>query len=172
MFYDDSPRIYPRDDLPKLGCYSDGIPLQITKDINFQTGELWGSVSGKIGLEHVLKEKGYLFIVTSDTDAPNSVFEKKLPEADIVISQPAPFDHPWRAPHHGMTPHVSETALSAQARYATDVREIRECWFEKNPIHNENLFVQKDNLSDMGAYSYTADDTTRASKAAEKFKKG
>jgi formate dehydrogenase len=29
-----------------------------------------------------------------------------------------------------MTPHVSGTSLSAQARYAAGVREILECWFE------------------------------------------
>ena len=38
---------------------------------------------------------------------------------DVWFPQPAPRDHPWRSmPHHGMTPHVSGTSLSAQARYA------------------------------------------------------
>ena len=36
---------------------------------------------------------------------------------DVWFPQPAPKDHPWRTmPHHGMTPHVSGTSLSAQAR--------------------------------------------------------
>ena len=33
-------------------------------------------------------------------------------------------------PHHGMTPHISGTSLSAQARYAAGTREILECWFD------------------------------------------
>jgi formate dehydrogenase len=37
---------------------------------------------------------------------------------DVWFPQPAPKDHPWRTmPHHGMTPHMSGTSLSAQARY-------------------------------------------------------
>ena len=34
---------------------------------------------------------------------------------DVWFPQPAPKDHPWRSmPHHGMTPHISGTSLSAQ----------------------------------------------------------
>ena len=44
---------------------------------------------------------------------------------DVWFPQPAPKDHPWRTmPHHGMTPHVSGTSLSAQTRYAAGTREI------------------------------------------------
>src|SRR3984885_5309996 len=44
---------------------------------------------------------------------------------DVWFPQPAPRDHPWRTmPHHGMTPHISGTSLSAQARYAAGTREI------------------------------------------------
>ena len=50
---------------------------------------------------------------------------------DVWFPQPAPKDHPWRTmPHHGMTPHISGTSLSAQARYAAGTREILECWFD------------------------------------------
>ena len=35
-----------------------------------------------------LEKLGHTFIVTSDKDGPDSVFEKELPDADIVISQP------------------------------------------------------------------------------------
>jgi formate dehydrogenase len=31
---------------------------------------------------------GHEYIVTADKDGPNSEFEKHLPDADIVISQP------------------------------------------------------------------------------------
>src|SRR5580704_15357598 len=38
---------------------------------------------------------------------------------DVWFPQPAPQDHPWRTmPNAGMTPHISGTSLSAQARYA------------------------------------------------------
>jgi formate dehydrogenase len=32
--------------------------------------------------------------------------------------------------HHGMTPRVSGTSLSAQARCSAGTREILECWLE------------------------------------------
>ena len=91
---------------------------------------------------------------------------------DVWFPQPAPQDHPWRTmPHHGMTPHVSGTTLSAQARYAAGVREILECWLDGRPIRNEYLIVDKGRLAGMGAYSYTVGDTTKGSEEAEKFKK-
>ena len=47
---------------------------------------------------------------------------------DVWFPQPPPKDHPWRTmPHHGMTPHISGTSLSAQTRYAAGTREILEC---------------------------------------------
>jgi formate dehydrogenase len=67
---------------------------------------------------------------------------------DVWFPQPPPKDHPWRTmPHHGMTPHVSGTSLSAQARYAAGVREVLECWFEGRPIRNEYLIVDGGKLA-------------------------
>lgn len=81
---------------------------------------------------------------------------------DVWFPQPAPKDHPWRSmPHHGMTPHVSGTSLSAQARYAAGVREIIECWLDGHPIRNEYLIVDKGNLAGAGAHSYTAGNATK-----------
>jgi formate dehydrogenase len=75
---------------------------------------------------------------------------------DVWFPQPAPKDHPWRTmPHHGMTPHISGTSLSAQTRYAAGTREILECWFEKRPIRNEYLIVDGGKLAGAGAHSYT-----------------
>jgi formate dehydrogenase len=75
---------------------------------------------------------------------------------DVWSPQPAPKDHPWRTmPHHGMTPHISGTSLSAQTRYAAGTREILECWFEKRPIHDEYLIVDGGKLAGAGAHSYT-----------------
>lgn len=81
---------------------------------------------------------------------------------DVWFPQPAPQDHPWRAmPHHGMTPHVSGTSLSAQARYAAGVREIIECWLDGQAIRNEYLIVDKGKLAGAGAHSYTAGNATK-----------
>jgi formate dehydrogenase len=92
---------------------------------------------------------------------------------DVWFPQPAPKDHPWRTmPHHGMTPHVSGTSLSAQARYAAGVREILECWFRGRPIRNEYLIVDAGKLAGVGAHSYTAGNATAGSDEAARFKKG
>jgi formate dehydrogenase len=92
---------------------------------------------------------------------------------DVWFPQPAPKDHPWRTmPHHGMTPHISGTSLSAQARYAAGVREILECWFDKRPIRNEYLIVQDGKLAGTGAHSYSAGNATGGSEQAARFKTG
>jgi formate dehydrogenase len=91
---------------------------------------------------------------------------------DVWFPQPAPKDHPWRTmPHHGMTPHISGTSLSAQARYAAGVREILECYFAKKPIRTEYLVVDKGKLAGVGAHSYTAGDATKGSEEAAKFER-
>lgn len=391
VLYDDPidgyPRSYPRADLPKLERYPDGQALPTPKRIDFKPGELMGSVTGALGLRRFLEENGHSFVVTTDKDGPDSVFEKELPDADIVISQPfwpayltaeriskakklklaitagigsdhvdlqaaaehditvaevtycnsdsvaehvvmlilslahnyipsyqwvidkgwniadcvsraydiegmtigtvgagriglgvlkrlKPFDvklryterhrlpaeverglglaydsdveslvgacdvvtincplhpetehlfdddligkmkrgaylvntargkicerdavvralesgrlagyagdvwfpqppskdHPWRTmPHHGMTPHVAGTTLSAQARYAAGVREILECWLEGRPIREEYLIVDRGSLAGTGARSYSPGDATGGSEKAAEF---
>jgi formate dehydrogenase len=90
---------------------------------------------------------------------------------DVWFPQPAPADHPWRTmPHHGMTPHISGTSLSAQARYAAGTREILECFFEGRPIREEYLIVDGGRLAGTGAHSYNAGDTTAGSEEAARFK--
>jgi formate dehydrogenase len=91
---------------------------------------------------------------------------------DVWFPQPAPKDHPWRTmPHHGMTPHISGSSLSAQARYAAGTREILEKYFAGKPIRTEYLVVDKGKLAGVGAHSYTAGDATKGSEEAAKFKK-
>jgi len=90
---------------------------------------------------------------------------------DVWFPQPAPQDHPWRTmPHHGMTPHISGTSLSAQARYAAGVREILECFFEGRPIRDEYLIVQGGALAGTGAHSYSEGNATGGSEEAARFK--
>ena len=92
---------------------------------------------------------------------------------DVWFPQPAPNDHPWRTmPHEGMTPHISGTSLTAQARYAAGTREILECYFEGRPIRDEYLIVQGGGLAGVGAHSYSAGNATGGSADAAKFKKG
>ncbi len=90
---------------------------------------------------------------------------------DVWFPQPAPRDHPWRTmPHEGMTPHISGTSLSAQARYAAGTREILECFFEGRPIRDEYLIVEGGGLAGTGAHSYSAGDATGGSEEAARFK--
>jgi formate dehydrogenase len=89
---------------------------------------------------------------------------------DVWFPQPAPADHPWRTmPHHGMTPHVSGSTLSAQARYAAGTREILECFFEGRPIREEYLIVAGGGLAGAGAHSYSAGNATGGSEEAARF---
>jgi formate dehydrogenase len=75
---------------------------------------------------------------------------------DVWFPQPAPADHPWRTmPHHGMTPHISGSSLSAQTRYAAGTREILESWFDGTPIRDEYLIVDGGKLAGTGAHSYS-----------------
>ncbi len=91
---------------------------------------------------------------------------------DVWFPQPAPQDHPWRTmPHHGMTPHVSGTSLSAQARYAAGVREILECFFAGRPMREEYLIVDGGKLAGAGAHAYSEGNVTGGSDEAAKFKK-
>jgi formate dehydrogenase len=74
---------------------------------------------------------------------------------DVWFPQPPPADHPWRTmPNNAMTPHVSGTTLSAQARYAAGTREILESFFAGTPIRPEYLIVEGGKLAGTGATSY------------------
>lgn len=74
---------------------------------------------------------------------------------DVWFPEPAPTDHPWRTmPLNGMTPHVSGTTLSAQARYAAGTLEILQSFFGGKPIREEYLIVDGGNLAGTGRASY------------------
>lgn len=82
------PTKYARDSIPKITKYPDGTSVPNPKNIDFILGQLLGSVSGELGLRKFLEDGGNELVVTSDKEGPNSVFEKELPDADVVISQP------------------------------------------------------------------------------------
>ena len=92
VLYDDPVSGYPpssaRDDIPRIESYYGGQTTPTPEGIDFTPGELLGSVSGELGLRKFLEERGHRLIVTSDKDGPDSVFERELPDAEIVISQP------------------------------------------------------------------------------------
>ena len=92
VLYDDPitgyPKSYARADIPKITSYAGGQTAPTPKAIDFTPGELLGSVSGALGLRKYLESQGHTLVVTSDKDGANSVFDKELPDADIVISQP------------------------------------------------------------------------------------
>lgn len=50
--------------------------------------KLLGTVENALGLREFIESKGHELVVTSDKDGPDSLFEKELEDADIVISQP------------------------------------------------------------------------------------
>jgi formate dehydrogenase len=92
VLYDDPvsgyPPAYARDEVPRITRYPGGQSAPTPEAIDFEPGSLLGCVSGELGLRRFLEGLGHRLIVTSDKDAPESVFEQQLPEADVVISQP------------------------------------------------------------------------------------
>jgi formate dehydrogenase len=92
VLYDDPvdgyPPEYARDDIPRIDHYPGGFTTPTPKQIDFTPGQLLGSVSGELGLRSFLENAGHRLTVTSDKDGPDSTFERELPTADVVISQP------------------------------------------------------------------------------------
>lgn len=85
---DGYPPKYARDSIPVIRSYPDGSTLPTPEKIDFKPGELVGCVSGALGLRKFFEDAGHELVVTSDKDGPDSEFERELPDADIVISQP------------------------------------------------------------------------------------
>jgi formate dehydrogenase len=85
---DGYPPAYARDEIPKIERYYDGQTTPTPERIDFTPGELLGCVSGELGLREFLEQRGHRLIVTSDKDGADSVFERELADADVVISQP------------------------------------------------------------------------------------
>jgi formate dehydrogenase len=75
---------------------------------------------------------------------------------DVWFPEPTPPDHRLRTmPFNGMTPHISASTLSAQARYAAaGTLEILQSYFEGTPIREEYLIVEGGALAGTGAKSY------------------
>jgi formate dehydrogenase len=92
VLYDDPvdgyPPAYARDGIPRVDRYPDGQTVPSPGGIDFTPGQLLGSVSGELGLRPFLESQGHTLIVTSDKEGADSVFDRELPDAEVVISQP------------------------------------------------------------------------------------
>jgi formate dehydrogenase len=92
VLYDDPidgyPPRYARDGVPKIERYFDGQSAPTPNGLGFEPGELVGCVSGELGLRDFLEGLGHDLVVTSDKSGADSVFERELPDAEVVISQP------------------------------------------------------------------------------------
>ena len=82
------PPSYARDWVPTIEQYHGGQNTPAPEHIDFTPGELLGCVSGELGLREFVEGRGHNLIVTSDKEGPDSVLDRELPEAEIVISQP------------------------------------------------------------------------------------
>ena len=82
------PPKYARRDIPELPHYPDGQSMPSPSAIDFNPGDLLGCVSGELGLRGFVEDRGHKFVVTFDKDGPDSVLERELVDADVVISQP------------------------------------------------------------------------------------
>src|ERR1700722_5744890 len=92
VLYDDPvdgyPPSYARDDVPRITSSPGGQTTPPPPAIDLPPGELLGCVSGELGLRAFLEAAGHTLVVTSDKDGANSVFDRELVDADVVISQP------------------------------------------------------------------------------------
>jgi formate dehydrogenase len=92
VLYDDPvdgvPKKYARDSIPRIERYPGGQTTPTPHKIDFTPGELLGCVLGELGLRKYLESQGHTLVVTADKDGPTSVFERELPDAEVVISQP------------------------------------------------------------------------------------
>lgn len=82
------PTSYARDSVPDIKAYPDGQIAPTPSAIDFTPGELLGDVSGELGLRSFLEAAGHTLVVTSDKEGPDSVLDRELADADVVISQP------------------------------------------------------------------------------------
>ena len=50
--------------------------------------ELLGTVENELGLRTWVEGHGYELVTTADKEGPNSVFEKELVDAEVIITTP------------------------------------------------------------------------------------
>ena len=93
VLYDDPvdgyPTAYARDEIPQIGSLSrrpdDADPACRSTS---SPASCWEACRASWACAGFLEAAGHTLVVTSDKDGPDSVFERELPDAEIVISQP------------------------------------------------------------------------------------
>src|SRR5256885_3338030 len=79
------PESYARDAIPWIERYYDGQTTPSPERIDFEPGELLGSVSGELGLRRFLEGGGPAVVFTSGKGGAGPGFEREPPEAGIGI---------------------------------------------------------------------------------------
>jgi formate dehydrogenase len=105
------PPAYARDSIPVIDSYPNGQTLPTPSGLGFTPGELLGSVSGELGLRRFLEDRGHTLVVVSDKDGVGSAFDRELPDADVVISQP--FWPAYLTPERLANAHNLQLAITA-----------------------------------------------------------
>ena len=93
VLYDDPvdgyPPSYARDEIPTIERYHDGQTTPTPAGDRLHPGRAAGQRLRRARAAQVPRGAAATrLVVTSDKDGPDSVFERELPEADVVISQP------------------------------------------------------------------------------------
>jgi formate dehydrogenase len=73
--------------VPTIEQHHGGQNTPSPDDIDFTPGELLGCVSGELRLREFVEGRRHNLTVTCDKEGPDSVLDRELPEAEIVISQ-------------------------------------------------------------------------------------
>jgi len=95
VLYDDPvdgyPPPYARDDIPTIEGYPNGQSAPSPERIDFEPGQLLGSVSGELGLRQFLEKRGHTLVVEAAMRASGSRLEAVIdpPMAGRPGSTPA-----------------------------------------------------------------------------------
>ena len=92
VLYDDPvdgyPKTYARDDIPKITNTPMVRRLRRRAPSISSRASCSAASRASSGFASSSEKAGHTLVVTSDKDGPNSTFEKELPDAEVVISQP------------------------------------------------------------------------------------
>ena len=92
VLYDDPvdgyPPTYARDDIPKIESYPDGQTRRRRRRSTSPRASCSAASPASSACASSSRARGHELVVTSDKDGPDSEFERELPDAEVVISQP------------------------------------------------------------------------------------
>ena len=92
VLYDDPvdgyPPAYARDDIPRIERYPDGQTRRRRRGSTSRPASCSAASPASSACASSSRGSATSSVVTSDKDGPDSVFERELPDAEVVISQP------------------------------------------------------------------------------------